>query len=84
MIEGNNSLFKGYPGDALSFLTELKRNNNRPWFQENKGRYEDLIRTPSLDFIESMGPRIKNDLSSHFLAVRKKVGGSLMRVYNSS
>lgn len=26
--------------DTLTFLKDLKKNNNRPWFQENKPRYE--------------------------------------------
>ena len=84
MLEHSKNAFRGYPENALSFLKEIERNNNRPWFQENKGRYEDLIRTPSLDFIEAMGTRIEKKLSPHFLAVRKKVGGSLMRVYRDT
>ena len=84
MLEHSKNAFRGYPQNALSFLKEIERNNNRPWFQENKSRYEDLIRTPSLDFIEAMGTRIEKKLSPHFLAVRKKVGGSLMRVYRDT
>ena len=84
MLEHSKNAFRGYPENALSFLKEIERNNNRPWFQENKSRYEDLIRTPSLDFIEAMGTRIEKKLSPHFLAVRKKVGGSLMRVYRDT
>ena len=84
MLERSKNAFRGYPENALSFLKEIERNNNRPWFQDNKSRYEDLIRTPSLDFIEAMGTRIEKKLSPHFLAVRKKVGGSLMRVYRDT
>lgn len=28
--------------EIVSFLEELQRNNNRPWFQENKTRYDSL------------------------------------------
>lgn len=66
--------------EGLSFLKKLKNNNNRDWFQENKSDYEDLIRTPALNFIDDMANDL-NFLSPHFLAVSKKVGGSLMRVY---
>ena len=65
---------------GFSFLEQLDNNNEREWFHENKNRYEDLIRTPALNFIND----IENDLnhiSPHFLAVAKKVGGSLMRVH---
>ena len=66
MLERSKNAFRGYPENALSFLKEIERNNNRPWFQENKSRYEDLIRTPSLDFIEAMGARIEKKLSLTF------------------
>ena len=69
-----------FTSDGFSFLNEIKNNNNRDWFHENKSRYEELIRTPALDFIDDF----ENDLahlSPHFLAVAKKVGGSLMRVH---
>jgi len=69
-----------FTSQGLSFLKKLENNNNRDWFHENKSDYENLIRTPALNFIDDM----KNDLahlSPHFLAVAKKVGGSLMRVH---
>ena len=28
--------------DIISFLSELQKNNNRVWFQENKERYDGL------------------------------------------
>lgn len=65
---------------GMSFLKQLKKNNNRDWFHENKPEYEGLIRTPALDFIDDMANDLAH-LSPHFLAVSKKVGGSLMRVH---
>ena len=65
---------------GMSFLTKLSKNNNRDWFHENKLDYEDLIRTPALNFIDDMEDEL-NHLSPHFLALAKKVGGSLMRVH---
>ena len=65
---------------SFAFLNELDNNNNREWFHENKNRYEDLIRTPALNFIDDMENDL-NHISPHFLAVAKKVGGSLMRVH---
>jgi len=65
---------------SLDFLKKLEKNNNRPWFEERKDEYESLVRSPALDFIADMGDDIEA-LSSHFLAIPKKVGGSLMRPY---
>lgn len=66
--------------ETLSFLRKLAKNNNRDWFTENKQHYEDMVRTPALNFIEDMADELPM-LSPHFLAVPKKVGGSLMRVH---
>lgn len=75
--------FKGFPKHTLKFLHELEANNNREWFNDNKARYEALVREPALDFIATMGPEIAK-LSGHFVAIPKKVGGSLMRVYRDT
>jgi len=64
---------------TFSFLSSLAANNERAWFEEHKQEYEDLVRTPALDFIEGMAKDLPS-ISRHFRAVPKKVGGSLMRV----
>ena len=69
-----------FTSKGMSFLKRLEQNNERDWFHEHKSEYEDLIRTPALNFIDDM----ENDLahlSPHFLAIAKKVGGSLMRIH---
>jgi uncharacterized protein (TIGR02453 family) len=78
------ALFEGFPKSCVPYLKKLAKNNNRPWFNANKQRYEDCVRGPSLSFIEVMGPQLKKHLSVHFLAHPKKVGGSLMRVYRDT
>ncbi len=75
--------FTGFPSATLLFLEELRTNNNREWFEENKSRYEALVREPALDLITAMGPRLEK-LSDQFVAAPKKVGGSLMRVYKDT
>ncbi|VAW78621.1 hypothetical protein MNBD_GAMMA13-697, partial [hydrothermal vent metagenome] len=65
---------------TLDFLRALSANNNRDWFNENKPVYELDVRQPALTFIERMAPRLA-EISPHFLAIAKKSGGSLMRVY---
>ena len=75
--------FTGFPKDTLKFLHELEVNNNREWFSDNKDRYEALVREPSLDFIATMGAPLMK-ISDHYLAMPRKVGGSLMRVYRDT
>jgi uncharacterized protein (TIGR02453 family) len=64
---------------TFKFLKNLQANNTRPWFDLHKQEYEAAVRTPALEFIESMSDDIEA-ISPHFCAVAKKVGGSLMRV----
>ncbi|MBI3480830.1 MAG: DUF2461 domain-containing protein [Nitrosomonadales bacterium] len=64
---------------TFAFLSDLAANNNREWFEAHKQEYEDLVRTPALNFISDMSDQMPA-ISRHFLAAPKKVGGSLMRV----
>ena len=75
--------FEGFPAETIRFLGELAGNNNRPWFNENKPRYEEWVLEPALDFISAMGPRLER-VTPHFTAIPKRVGGSLMRVYRDT
>jgi uncharacterized protein (TIGR02453 family) len=65
------------------FLDELAANNNREWFEQNKARYEMLVRTPALEYIEQMGPALEK-IAPHFRADPRKIGGSLMRVHRDT
>jgi uncharacterized protein (TIGR02453 family) len=68
---------------TFKFLDELAANNNRAWFEENKPRYESLVREPALDFIEAMDTPLKA-FAPNFRAEPRKMGGSLMRVFRDT
>jgi uncharacterized protein (TIGR02453 family) len=68
---------------TFKFLTALTLNNNRDWFERHKDDYEGLVRQPALDLIRDFAPVLKK-FSPHFLAVDKKVGGSLLRVHRDT
>ena len=65
---------------SFRFLKKLEKNNDRDWFAEHKQDYEDLVRSPALDFITDMIDGLAS-ISPHFVAMPKKMGGSLMRVH---
>jgi uncharacterized protein (TIGR02453 family) len=65
---------------TFKFLNELAANNNRPWFEMNKQRYEDHVKEPALRFITDFGAQLKK-ISTHFRADPRPVGGSLFRIY---
>ena len=69
--------------ETIKFLRELKKNNNRDWFIENKPRYEEDVLDVALIFIQSMHDPLKA-FAPHFTAIPKRMGGSLMRVYRDT
>lgn len=77
------SEFAGFPAETAQFLSELAENNQREWFKENKHRYERHVLEPALEFINAMNPRLEK-ISRHFVAIGKRTGGSLMRVYRDT
>ena len=72
-----------FDAKTFRFLQELTLNNEREWFQENKGRYEEHLKEPALHFIEAFAPRLAK-LSKHFRADARPVGGSLFRIYKDT
>lgn len=62
------------------FLADLKANNTKEWFAENKTRYEETVREPLRAFVRAFAPRLET-ISPYFVASDKKAGGSLFRIH---
>ena len=45
--------------ELFQFLVELKFNNERPWFNANKARYEEQVKRPLLRFIADADPALQ-------------------------
>ncbi|HKN80284.1 MAG TPA: DUF2461 domain-containing protein [Actinomycetota bacterium] len=69
-----------FDDDALAFLRDLKRHNDRAWFNEHKERYERSLRQPFLDFISDVGPELRT-ISPNLVADPRPSGGSLFRIH---
>lgn len=67
----------------FEFLSEIKANNNREWFNANKARYIAEVEEPMLQFIADFGERMKK-VSRHFIADPRRVGGSMFRIYRDT
>lgn len=66
--------------EFFKFFRQLKRHNNREWFQAHRNQYESDVRDPFLHFIEDFRPRL-HKISPHFIADPRRSGGSLLRIY---
>lgn len=71
--------FQGFKG-ALDFLKEIRKNNNKEWFEAHRDVYEKTILNPSKAFVVEMG--------EHLLALEPtveaepKMNKSLFKMYH--
>jgi uncharacterized protein (TIGR02453 family) len=46
--------FEGFPKECFRFFRQLKRNNNRFWFEKHKHEFESYAKSPMQSFISSL------------------------------
>jgi len=66
--------------EFFGFLKELKQNNNREWFTDNKERYRSVVQEPLLRFISDFSEPL-HGISREFVADPRPTGGSMFRIY---
>src|SRR2546428_6805704 len=72
--------FSAIPKKGLQFLRSLKRNNNREWFQEHKGIYQQYLQEPMADLIASLAEDFR-ELAPEMVASPK---ASAYRIYRDT
>jgi uncharacterized protein (TIGR02453 family) len=68
-----------FSSELFGFLRELKANNQREWFNANKGRYEQHVKEPALAFVEDLGYRLPA-VAPHLVADKR----SMFRIYRDT
>lgn len=51
-------MFTGFPEETLQFFIDLRFNNNKTWFEQNRDRYEEVVKGPFHAFIEELAPHM--------------------------
>ena len=74
--------FKGFPKKALSFLSSIKKNNNKEWFELHRSEYENLILNPSRAFVVEMGEHLQ--ALEPTINAEPKINKSLYRIYRDT
>lgn len=69
--------FSGFPRGGIKFMKQLKRNNNRPWFEKHKEEYETFVKLPMQSLIVGLQPHFER-FAPEFDVHPKK---SLFRIY---
>ena len=75
--------FRGFPKDFFTFFEELKKNNNRDWFNANKSRYHESVVHPMGEYITSIAPPLES-ISPFYTADPRAHGGSMFRIYRDT
>lgn len=74
--------FKGFSKKSLPFLSSIKRNNNKEWFEAHRTEYETLILNPSRAFVVEMGEHIQ--ALEPTINAEPKINKSLYRIYRDT
>jgi len=70
--------FAGFPRDLIDFLSELRKNNDREWFQAHREDYETYLVEPAREFVLAIGDCL-NKLGSDIHA-EPRVRGSIFAI----
>jgi len=61
MAKNSILAFEGISSEALKFLKELSKNNNKEWFEANRSSYENFIKLPLRNFVQYMDVRFRDN-----------------------
>ena len=53
------SKFFGFPRQFITFFDNLKENNSKEWFENNRQDYEKYVLHPSREFVIEMGQKLR-------------------------
>ncbi|MDL2226884.1 DUF2461 domain-containing protein, partial [Deltaproteobacteria bacterium OttesenSCG-928-M10] len=49
----------GFSEETITFLADLRANNNRTWFMENRDRAEKFLLSPARDLVAAVGDLLR-------------------------
>lgn len=67
----------------FKFLRELKKNNNRDWFMQNKPRYQDEVLGPAVELVAQLEKPLAK-AAPMLGVIPKNHNGSVMRIYRDT
>jgi len=76
------AVFSGFTRETVRFYAALRKNNNRPWFEEHRVAYEEHVLAPAKLFVTAMGERLRT-IAPGIVAV-PAVNKSIFRIYRDT
>lgn len=74
--------FQGFPKEALEFLSAIRKNNNKAWFEAHRSEYQRVILEPSRAFVVEMGEHLQ--ALEPTINAEPKINKSLYRIYRDT
>jgi uncharacterized protein (TIGR02453 family) len=81
-LSQNTFGFSGFTPDAIQFLKDIRNNNNKPWFEANKPRYQEHLLTPFQALVNDLGGLMLT-IDSH-LIITPAVSKTISRIYRDT
>ena len=78
----DNIMFEGFSKDSIVFLRELKKNNNKQWFESHKSDYEALLLAPLKNLVSDLGDFMLS--IDNFFEVTPSVNKTISRIYRDT
>lgn len=72
--------FSGFPQEGIRFLQQLKKNNNRDWFQPRKTTFDESVKAPMEALVEAINGKLMG-FAPAFVTEPKK---SIYRIYRDT
>lgn len=76
------AVFSGFTKETVRFYAELRKNNNKPWFEEHRGIFEGHAMAEAKLFVTAMGQRLKR-IAPGLVAI-PAVNKSIFRIYRDT
>ncbi|HDL19337.1 MAG TPA: DUF2461 domain-containing protein [Bacteroidetes bacterium] len=80
MLKKNS--FTGFTPETIRFFRRIKKNNNKPWFEENRPVYEEHVLKPLRNLVEDLGQFMKM-LDAQF-DVRPQINRTIAKIYRDT
>ena len=68
--------------EAVNFYENLKKNNNKEWFAENRHIYDNIIIPNAKDYVTDMGKKLKTIVPD--IQYAPKIDGSIFRIHKDA
>ena len=70
--------FNGFPLELKQFFEQLKKNNNKAWFDAHRQDYDSFVMEPARDFVTVLGEKLR--IIAPAVRAIPKVNQSLFRI----